>query len=198
MPARHRGTRTTRVLRAGSPRRLLASAGVLLLAGAGLAGSGANFQATSSNPSSVVTAGILRQTNSLANTAVLSAANMAPGAVAVGTLDIGNSGDIASLDRLTVGNLTDAPVAAAFSADLRLKIEDLGSPTCTTACPAVVTVYSGTLRGAVGVEELGTYQPGDRHRYRFTLTYPNGGSGGADNAYGGATSSVDVTWGARQ
>jgi spore coat-associated protein N len=180
-----------------SPRRLLASAGVLLLAGAGLLGSGAAFNGTSANTLGVVTTGILRQSNSKSGTAVLSAANMAPGATATGTLDLGNTGTLASIDSVTTGNLVDTPASPAFSSYLQLKVEDLGSPTCTT-CPTPVVLYTGTLRGSVGTNDLATFAPGDKHRYRFTITYPNGGAGGADNAYGGAKSSVDITWGARQ
>jgi hypothetical protein len=192
------GGRARRLLLRISPRRLLASAGVLLLAGGGVVGSGANFNATSSNTVGVVTAGILRQSNSKPGVAVLSAANMAPGNTQTGTLDIGNTGDLPSTDSVTVGNLVDTPASAAFSSDLQLNVQDLGSPTCTTGCPAAVLLYSGSLRGAVGTNDLTVYQPGDKHRYLFTVTYPNGGPNGADNAYGGAKSTVDITWGARQ
>ena len=188
--------RIQRMLLSTSPRRLLASAGVLLLAGAGLLGSGAAFSGTSANTLGIVTTGILRQSNSKSGTAVLSAANMAPGATAVGTLDIGNTGTLASVDSVSAGNLVDTPASPGFSSYLRLKVEDLGSPTCTT-CPTPVVLYDGTLRGAIGGEDLTTFQPGDKHRYRFTATYPDGGPGG-DNAYAGAKTSVDITWGARQ
>jgi hypothetical protein len=189
--------RLRRVLVESSPRRMLASAGVLLLAGAGLVGTGANFAATTSNTSNVVTAGILRQSNSQAAQAVLSVPNMAPGGSASGTLDIANSGDVPAVQSLTKSGLVDNPSVAAFSAYLRLKVEDLGSPTCVTACPAPVLLSNTTLRASVGSADLGTFQPAEKHRYRFTVTYPDGGDG-ADNAYSAANASINISWGARQ
>jgi hypothetical protein len=186
-----------RLLLESSPRRLMASAGVLMVAGGGLVGSGANFNATTTNTGSVVTAGILRESNSAKDSAILTAANLAPGGSATGTLDIANTGDLPFTESEVTDGLVDTPASAAFSAYLQLKVSDLGSPSCSTGCPAPVTLYDGSLRGAVGTADLGTLAPGDTHRYRFTVTYPDGGAG-AENPYAGAKAAVDVTWKARQ
>lgn len=180
-----------------TPRRLLASLGVLLLSVGGALASGANFNATSANRANVITAGILSQTNSASSSAVLSASNMAPGASTTGTLDIANSGDVRAGITLRETNKQDTPASPAFSAKLQLLIEDLGDPACASACPGAVTKYSGSL-GAVPAVDLGTYAPGARHRYRFTASYPNGGPNGADNAYGGASTQVSFAWEAIQ
>lgn len=197
MARRLRDRRLHRLLLESSPRRLLASAGVLMVAGGGVVGSGASFKATTSNTASVVTAGILRETNSMKNSAVLTASNIAPDDSATGTLDIANTGDLPFTESMTIDALVDTPATAAFSAYLQLKVDDLGSPTCSTGCPAPVAVYSGTLRNSVGSRDIGIYAPGEKHRYRFTVTYPDAGAG-AENAYGGASATVDVTWKARQ
>jgi hypothetical protein len=177
---------------------MLGGAGILLLAGSGLAASGANFAASSANPNAGFTAGIVHQSNSSAGVAVLSAPNLAPGATAIGTVDITNTGDLLAVQSLTARNLTDTPASANFSAYLKLKLEDLGAPGCVSGCPAAVVVYTGTLRGLVGTRDLATFQPTEKRRYRFTVTYPNAGPNGADNAYAGAGASVDLAWGARQ
>ena len=190
--------RAARSLLRASPRRMLLSAAVLLLAGAGLVGSGANFTATSANPSSVLTTGIVRQSNSMSGSAVLTVPSMAPGDSATGTVDIGNTGDLPAVVSVSLGGLVDTPASANFSSYLKLDVADLGTPGCTTSCASPVQLYSGTLRGAIATSDLGTFAPATSHRYRFTVTYPNGGSGGADNAYGGARSSFDISWGARQ
>jgi hypothetical protein len=127
----------------------------------------------------------------------LTAPNLAPGATASGTLDITNSGDLPSVQSLRADNLVDTPAAAALSSYLRLQIHDLGTPGCSTNCPASILMFSGTLNALVGTRDLGTFAPGSARRYRFTVTYPDGGAG-AENAYGGATVGLDLTWGARQ
>ena len=64
-------------------------------------------------------------------------------------------------------------------------------------CPAAVTIYSGTL-GSMGALTLGTFAAGATRQYTFSVTFPDGGSNGADNAYGGAITTVDYVWTATQ
>jgi hypothetical protein len=60
-----------------------------------------------------------------------------------------------------------------------------------------VTIYSGAL-GSMGTLTLGTFATGATHQYKFSVTFPDGGSNGADNAYGGATTTVSYLWTATQ
>jgi hypothetical protein len=60
-----------------------------------------------------------------------------------------------------------------------------------------VTLYSGAL-GSMGTLALGTFAAGATHRYTFAVTFPDGGSNGADNAYGGAITTVNYVWTATQ
>ena len=176
-----------------SPRKVIASMGTLLLAAAVAIGSGANYNSTSANPSNIVTAGVVKQSNSSNNAAVLTVAHMAPGATLTGTVDLTNTGDLNSAFTLAKSNLTDTPASPAFSGKLDLKVEDLGDPGCVSGCPSAVTKYTGKL-GVMGSLTLGTFAPNEKHRYKFSVTYPDGGTNGADNAYQGASTTVDYSW----
>jgi spore coat-associated protein N len=176
-----------------NPRRMLVGLGALMVAAALAVGSGANFNSTSANPSNVFSAGTLAQTNSKTNAAILTASNMKPGDTATGTVDIKNTGTIPGTFSLTRSSLTDVPTTPAFSSKLTLSISDLGDPACVSACPAAVSKYTGTL-AAMGTLAMGTFAPNENHRYQFTVTFPDGGGGGADNTYEGASSTAGYTW----
>ena len=94
---------------------------------------------------------------------------------------------------LAKSNVVDAPVSPSLSAKLTLEVEDLGDPACTVGCPPAQSKYSGTLAG-MGTLTMGSFAADEALRYRFTVTFPDGGAGGADNAYKGAETSVDYTW----
>jgi spore coat-associated protein N len=176
-----------------SPRKSLGAMGVLLVAAAVAVGSGANFNSTSANPSNVFTAGSLSHSNSKTGAAILTAGNMKPGDTATGTVDIKNTGTIPGAFTLTKSNLVDTPASPAFSGKLTLAIDDMGDPTCVTGCPAAVNKYGGTI-AAMGVISMGTFAVNEAHRYRYTVTFPDGGANGADNAYKGASTSLEYDW----
>jgi spore coat-associated protein N len=180
-----------------SPRRLLiALAGLIISAAVGV-GSGANFNSTSANPGALITTGTVLVTDSLAGTSLLNVTLMKPGGSSSGTVDIRNGGSVPASFALAKANLVDTPASPPLSAKLTLLIQDLGDPVCTVACPPIVTAYSGTI-GSMGTLALGTFAAGATQRYQFTVTFPDGGSGGADNAYGGASTRVDYQWTATQ
>jgi spore coat-associated protein N len=176
---------------AASPRRVLIAAATALLALAVAVGSGANFNSTTANPSNVFTAGTLTSTNSKDGGFILTATGMRPGDSQAGTVDIKNTGSLSGTFTLAKSALTDAPASPAFSSKLDLLVEDLGD--CTSGCTATPsTVYTGKV-GAMPSQSL-AFAAGAVHRYRFTVSFPNGGSGGADNAYQGASTSVRYDW----
>jgi spore coat-associated protein N len=177
-----------------SPRKALAALGALVLAGAVVVGSGASFTSTSANPNNTFTAGNLTHLNSKAGAAILTASLMQPGDSTTGTVDITNDGDVAGDFSLSKSSLVDTPASPAFSAKLDLLVEDCGAdPTCTS--PTVK--YSGKL-GAMGTIALGNYAVDEVHRYRFTVTFPDGGTPSSpttgDNAYKDASTSVQFNW----
>jgi hypothetical protein len=175
-----------------NPRRILAALGVVLLAGALATGSGANFNAVSSNPGTTITAGIVKLVNDKNGRAILTVASLMPLHSAMATADMTNAGDVESNLILSAGTVSDTPTSPALSAKLDLEVADLGDPACTVGCPGPVTVYSGKL-GALKTSTVGPLAPQATHRLRFTVTFPDGGAG-ADNAYQLARSVVDVTW----
>jgi spore coat-associated protein N len=189
-----------RLLRAAfhaTPRRLMISLGGLMVASAVALGSGANFNSTSANPGTLITAGTVRVTDSLPSTSILTINALKPGGSASGTVDIQNGGNAPATFAVAKANLVDTPASPALSSKLLLLLEDLGDPACTTSCPGPATIYSGTI-GSMATLALGGFPTGTTHRYRFTVTFPDGGPSGADNAYGGASTSVDYQWTATQ
>ena len=180
-----------------SPRRLVTSLGGLLVASAVALGSGANFSSTSANPGNLITSGTVLVTDSLPGTSILSVGTMKPGGSAAGMVNIQNGGNAPATFTVAKANLVDTPASPAFSTKLVLLVEDLGDPSCTTSCPAPATIYSGPL-GSMATLALGNFATGAAHKYRFTVTFPDGGPNGADNAYGGASTSVGYRWTATQ
>src|SRR4051794_9187069 len=173
-----------------SPRKVMAGF-VGVLAATGIAvGSGANFNSTSANPSNVFSAGSISHTNSKAGAAILTASNMKPGTSSTGQVDIKNTGTATGAFTLAQSSLTNTPASPALSSKLTLTIVDKHDPACSTGCPADTTVYSGTI-GGMGTISLGNYAADELHRYQFTVNFPDGGSGGADNGYQGAQTSVE-------
>jgi spore coat-associated protein N len=180
-----------------TPRRMLIVLGGLVAASAVAVGSGANFNSSSANPGSFLSAGTVVVTDSLAGQSILNVNPTKPGGSTSGTVNIKNGGTVPAGFTLAKANLVDTPSSPALSSKLTLVVQDLGDPSCTVSCPAPVTVYSGTL-GSMGTVTLGTFAAGATHQYKFTATFPDGGANGADNAYGGATTTVNYLWTATQ
>jgi spore coat-associated protein N len=181
-----------KALWASSPRTIMAALFAVFAASALAVGSGANFNSTSANPSNVLSAGTLSQSNSKADAAILTADKLTPGDSASGTVDIENTGDVNGAFTLLKSSVADVPVSPAFSELLNLKVEDLGDPACASSCPAAQTVYSGNVADMASLD-LGTYAAGDTHRYKFTVTFPNG-TAANDNAYAGAKTTVGYSF----
>lgn len=155
-------------------------------------GSGANFNSTSANPSNVLSAGTMSQSNSKSGAAILTADKLKPGDSTNGTVDIKNTGDVNGTFTLLQSSVVDLPVSPSFSQLLTLKVEDLGDPACVSSCPAVQTVYLGNVFDMASLP-LGTYAAGEIHRYKFTATFPNGTTS-HDNPYAGAKTTVGYSF----
>ena len=176
---------------------MLIALGGLVAASAVAVGSGANFNATSANPRAFISSGTIVVTDSLAGQSIVSVNPLKPGGSTSGTVNIQNGGTAPAGFTLTKANLVNTPTSPALSSKLTLVVQDLGDPTCSTSCPAAVTMYSGIL-GTMGTLTLGTFAAGAKHQYKFSVTFPDGGANGADNAYGGAITTVDYLWTATQ
>ena len=177
-----------------SPLKIVSALFVLSLAAMMAVASGASFTSTSANAGNIVTAGNMTHSNSRAPGTILNVSALKPGESQSGTVDITNTGDVAGVFSLSKANVVDSDTSNPLSSKLDLVVEDLGPPSAPTA-PALE--YGGEL-GAMGVIDLGTFAPAAGHRYKFTVTFPDGGtpSGPAtgDNAYKGDNVRVDYNW----
>ena len=181
---------------AANPRLALGALLTLLLAAAAVVGSGADFTASSANPSNTFAAGTLSIQNSKEGTAVLTASGLRPGSTATtGTVDIQNTGGLSGAFTLARTVPVDSDSTNPLSAKLNLTVIDCGAfdgstaPTCGDGDD--VTKYSGgtiAQMGATGhlVSNLGTYAANEKHRYQFSVSL----DGTAGNVYQGDTSSV--------
>jgi hypothetical protein len=188
-------------LLAANPRLALGALLTLLLAAAAVVGSGADFTASSANPSNTFAAGTMSILNSKEGTAVLSATNLRPGNSAAGTVDISNSGSLSGAFTLSRTAPVDSDTGNPLSGKLNLTIVDCGAyvgatpPTCGDGND--VTKYTGGTVAQMGttghlVSGLGTFAAGEKHTYQFTVVLDTS----ADNNYQGDTSSVRFDWNA--
>jgi spore coat-associated protein N len=181
-----------------NPKRRLGALAALFAAGAFAAGSGANFTATSANPSNTFSTGSLSMLNSKDGAAVLTAGAMRPGDSSTGTVDIQNTGSMSGAFTLSRSNISDSDSSNPLSAKLTVAVGDCGlwSGATPPSCASPTSIYSGTIAGMTGSRALGTFAASDKHRYQFVVTFPDGGAGGADNAYQGDNTSVQFDWSA--
>lgn len=186
---------------AANPRLALGALLTLLLAAGAVVGSGADFSASSANPSNTFSAGTLSISNSKEGAAVLTASGMRPGgASATGTVDIQNSGDLSGVFTLSRTAPVDSDGVNPLSGKLNLTVVDCGvwsgsAPVCGDGDD--VTKYSGGTIAQMGtaghlVSGLGTFAGSEKHRYQFTVQL----DGSAGNAYQGGTSSVEFDFAA--
>lgn len=177
-----------------SPLKIVSALFVLSLAAMMAVASGASFTSTSANPGNIVTAGTMSHSNSKAGSAILNVTGLKPAQSDSGTVDITNTGDSAGVFTLTKSNVLNGDTVNPLSSKLDLLVEDLGPPSAPTAPQQR---YAGKL-GAMGAIGLGTYTTGEAHRYKFTVTFPDGGTPSGpttgDNAYKGDSVELDYNW----
>jgi spore coat-associated protein N len=179
------------------PRLALGALLTLALASAAIVGSGADFTASSANPTNSFSSGTLSISNSKSSAAVFTASNLRPGGASQsGQVDIGNSGSLSGLFKFSRGTIADSGSTSNLSPKLNMVVTDCGTfasgtPTCGDGDDT--SVYSGALPG-IGTSAspitLGTFAAGEKHRYQFTVSLDSS----ADNAYQGGTSTVDFNW----
>ncbi len=187
---------------ANRPKRMLGALALLLLAVGVAVGSGANFTASSANPSNSFSAGTLAISNTKDDVngshAVLTASNMKPGDSKSGVVGIGNSGNITGTFRMdaTVGDMSAAPQKDRdFAHALTVEVDECPTSACTTSSPLD---SSGPLDWYIGHGSLGDFTASTVRYFKFTVTFPDGGSNGADNGLMGAAASLTVDWSAVQ
>lgn len=165
-----------------SPQKMVGVLFVLLLAAMMAVGSGANFNSTSANPGNIVTAGNLEHKNT---GALLTVDKIKPGETKpAGSVTIENTGDIDGVFTVDKTVVSDSTAAGGNPFADRLEV---------TIKSGALTVYSGPLN-AMSAETAGTIAPGATKTYDFSVKFVDGGTGGADNVYKGASVKVDYDW----
>ena len=142
--------------------------------------SGASFTASSVNPATVFTAGILSHTNDQDGVVMIAASGLVPGASSTGSLGLTDGGNVPGRFTLSASGLTDTPGAPRLSDALTLTVEDVTG--------TATTLYQGSV-AAFSAVDLGTISPGDARSYSFTLAYPEGT---ADAALQGAAMTLGL------
>jgi spore coat-associated protein N len=180
---------------AANPRLALGALLTLLLAAGAVVGSGADFTASSANPSNTFASGTLSMVNSKQGTAVLSASNLRPTGSANGVVDIENTGSLSGDFELSRSTPVDSDAAHPLSGKLNITVVDCGTfSSGTPACgdgDDVVRVSGATL-ASMGTTSLGNFDAGDKRRYRFTVQL----DGSAGDAYQGGDSEVEFDFNA--
>jgi|tagenome__1003787_1003787.scaffolds.fasta_scaffold20819845_2 hypothetical protein len=166
-----------------SPRKLVSALFILLLAAMMAVASGASFTSSTPNVGNVVAAGIMKIDTDNNGGAILKIRGLVPGATHAqsGTVTLTNRGDADGVLTLSKSSLVNSPTAPALSGRVVVDIVD----------EAGQSVYSGKL-GAMPAVPAGTIAKGGTKTYTFTVTFPEGGAG--DNAYQGASTTLDYNW----
>jgi hypothetical protein len=179
------------------PKLALGALVTLMLAAGAVVGSGADFTATSANPSNTFASGTLTIGNSKAGVAVLSASNLRPGAAAsTGDVDIENTGSLSGAFTLSRGTVTNSDTGNPLDTKLNVTVVDCGlfvgstPPTCGDGDDS--TKYSGTLAGMSSPAALGSYNAAAKRRYRFSVALDSS----AGNAYQGDSATVQFDFNA--
>ena len=185
------------------PKRALGALAVLVAATGVVIGSGANFTASSANPSNTFATGSLSILNSKEGAAILTASDMRPGDTPVtGTVDIRNTGTLSGTFSLSRNAPVDSDPTNPLSAKLNLVVKDCGLwADATTVNPcgdADDTVIYGSPTATVNALStpvaLGTFAAGAKRRYELSV----GLDASAGDAYQGDTSTVQFNWSAVQ
>jgi len=176
-------------------KRRLGALGALLCGVAVAVGSGASFTSATANPGNTFTTGALSHSNSNDNAAILTATGLKPGDSVNGTVDIGNTGSASGTFTLSKSNVTDSDALNPLSAKLDVLVEDCGlfSGVTPPSCAGATSKYSGKI-GSMGAIALGSFAAGDKHRYRFTVSFADSGVPGGENSYQGDDTSVQYDW----
>jgi hypothetical protein len=145
--------------------------------------SGASFLSSTSDLGHVVVAGSVSHANDRDGTAVVSAANMYPGASRWGDVTLTGGEDVTAGYSVVNLGATDTPDAPSLSAALRLRVEDV------TGAPATPPVLFDDALSAFSTVGLATIAPNEARTFRFTLVWS---AAAADPALQGAGTTVQL------
>jgi hypothetical protein len=167
--------------------QVLLTMAVLLLAVSVFAASGASFTDQKVNAGNVFTAGAMTLTNDRSPGAILTVADMRPGQVVDGFVQLEVVGSVSGAVSVTKSEVSD-PVN--FGAELNLRVVETDPVTHVDFGP---NLYNGPLNAAWAAYGLGTWAPATPHAYHFIVTWPAAG-GADDNTLQGASCEYTFTW----
>ena len=182
------------------PKRALGALAVLVAATGVVIGSGANFSASSANPSNTFSAGTLSIDNSKEAAAILTASGLKPGAPAsTGTVDIMNDGTIAGDFTLRRSALTNTDATNPLAAKLNVVVEDCGqwsNPTTPEPCGDGddATILTTTLAAMTATTSVGNFSADEKHTFKFSVQL----DASATDVYQNGGSTAEFTWDAVQ
>ena len=138
--------------------------------------------------SAVSTTGPIEIRNSRDGAAVFSAERLVPGWSADGEVNISNSGDTPGQFRLALTHIRElpGPLGGRLSRRLRLVVTEIDGGRSTL-------VYSGRLSD-LGVRDVSVLEPDERRGYHFTMSFPDAGPHGADNAVQSGRVKASFLW----
>jgi hypothetical protein len=152
---------------AAQPKTALGVLVTVLIAATAVAGSGANFTASSANPANTFSAGTLSIANSRAGTAILTPSDLRPGEPAqAGLVDIENDGSLSGAFTLSRGAVTDSD--GTYS--VRVVVDNAGVKTTSVPSPITIDNTAPTavdIQAANGGATPGRLEAGDA----VTLTW---------------------------
>jgi spore coat-associated protein N len=183
-----------------NPRRALGCLAAIVAATGVVIGSGANFTASSANPSNQLATGQMSIDNDKEGLAILSATDLRPGGpAAVGTVDILNDGTLGGTFTLSRGTVSDDDATYPLSAKLNLVITDCGAwtnPSTVNPCgdgdDTVIYGATPSTIAAMTTVGLGSWAPNAKHRYRFSVQL----DASAGDDYEDDSSTVAFAWSA--
>ena len=116
--------------------------------------------------------------------AIITVSGLRPGQSVGGNVALANVGETRGRLSLLRTRMVDTPgrFGGRLSDALLLRVEEVGGGS-----------WTGPLNGP-DLLDLGILEPGEGRSYRLTLTLPDTGPGGADNAVQGSSVTIDWAW----
>ena len=165
------------------PPRLVALGVVLALAIAVAAGA-AGAHERPAEIGRMAATGAVTLSSAKASTAIIHATGLVPGQSVSGNVALANVGDTRGRLSLLRTGMVDVPgrYGGRLSDALQLRVEDADGG-----------AWTGPLAGP-SVLDLGVMEPGEGRSYRLTVTLPDTGPYGRDNAVQGSSVTIDWAW----
>ena len=173
-----------RAITAGARRARAITAGALLALVVALVATAAPARERPAEIGRMAAEGAVTLAASGSSHAIITVSGLRPGQSVAGSVALANVGE--SRGRLTLlrTRIVDSPgrFGGRLSEALLLRVEEIGGGS-----------WTGPLAGPDALD-LGIMEPGEGRSYRLTLTLPDSGPAGRDNAVQGSSVTIDWAW----